>query len=537
MVVDQFAAWIAEERLPLLPKDGGFARLLREGTWVRALRYPYAVTDTAPGHASLHTGRLPAESGIFGNEIPDASGRRVTFLRDEAVKVVAPDGVRETAGSSAARLRVETVADRLRAARPDALVVSISVKDRGAIMPAGKKPTHAIWFDAQEGSFVTSTAFAREVPRWAVANGDARAVARARAAAWQPTDAAWIEANAKTKDEQRGEGDLDGLGTTFPHLAKTSAAFRATPAADETIFALALAAVSAEWRPSRTTLLLLSMSAADVIGHTFGPDSWEAWDHLRKLDLALGAFLDALEAKVGRVSVILSGDHGTVSMPEVRPNKAPCSDPSDPYERPRCTGVRLGPNAIRDELKAEAEKVLGSRDLIAGVADPYVYLSVPARALDPARRATLDKAVRRVFDRRKDAIAEVYDVRALPERCAAALATARGVPDRARPGEDVLTLVCRSWADGVGAGDYYVVPRLGSSWDGEVVVGKGTSHGTPYLHDRTVPMLVRAPPDVDAGAVITDPVDFTAYASIEAFLVGIEPRRPREILAASTASR
>ena len=62
IVVDQFAAWIAHERLPELPSDGGFARLRREGTWVEQLRYAHAVTDTAPGHAALYTGATPSVS-------------------------------------------------------------------------------------------------------------------------------------------------------------------------------------------------------------------------------------------------------------------------------------------------------------------------------------------------------------------------------------------------------------------------------------------------------------------------------------------
>jgi hypothetical protein len=55
IIVDQLAAWIANERLPLLPEDGGFARLRREGTWSRRMRFAHAVTDTGPGHAALHT--------------------------------------------------------------------------------------------------------------------------------------------------------------------------------------------------------------------------------------------------------------------------------------------------------------------------------------------------------------------------------------------------------------------------------------------------------------------------------------------------
>ena len=295
IVVDQLSAWVAQSRWPELPSEGGFARLRREGTWVKTMRYPYAVTDTAPGHTSLHTGKLPAESGIFGNEVPEANGQRVSILRDTSVKPIAWDGVRSVPGSSPARLRADTVADRLRAANPQALVVSISVKDRGAILPAGKHPTHALWFDSSLDSFVTSTAFATTFPSWAQGIGDTKSVVAARAKPWELTDAPWVKAHAAGPDEQPGEGDLEGLGTTFPHVAKTPAGFRALPAGDETIVKLGLAAIAAEYDASRPTLLLLSMSASDVIGHVFGPDSWEAWDHLRKLDATLATLFDALE--------------------------------------------------------------------------------------------------------------------------------------------------------------------------------------------------------------------------------------------------
>ena len=83
-----------------------------------------------------------------------------------------------------------------------------------------------------------------------------------------------------------------------------------------------------------------------------------------------------------------------------------------------------------------------------------------------------------------------------------------------------------------GSGDYFVVPAAGSFFDAELTVGKGTSHGTPYLFDRTVPLLVRAPGKADEGTTIEDPVDFTAYAAIEASLLGLDQRSPKEILSA-----
>ena len=538
IVVDQLSAWVAASRWPELPQNGGFARLAREGTWVKNLRYPYAVTDTGPGHAALHTGKVPAETGIFGNELPDTAGHRVSILRDDTVKPVLPDGPGSGSGSSSARLRVETVADRLRAARPDALVVSVSVKDRGAILPAGKHPSHVLWFDAAQDSFVTSTAFTQTDPRWAVDLGDTKAVVGARAKPWELTDAAWVKAHAATPDQQAGEGDLDGMGITFPHVAKTAAAFRTLPASDEMTITLGLAAIAAEHDPSKPTLLLLSMSASDIIGHVFGPDSWEAWDHLRKLDASLGTLLDALDKRHGApVHVLLAADHGNVSMPEVPPVGAGVScppGPHDPYDRPCTPGVRLGPNALRDELVAAAKKALGPGHWIAGFADCYVYLAREARELPVDRRELLDRTVR-VTLAKHPALGDVLDVRSLATQCPPALAKARGIPDRALLGEDMLALVCRSWAPQLGAGDYFVLTKPGSFFESEIVFDKGSGHGTPYTYDRTVSMLVRAPGLIDAGAVVDDPVDFAAFAALEAAFVHLDTRAPRDILGAHRA--
>lgn len=539
IVVDQLSAWVAQSRWAELPERGGFARLRREGTWVKTMRFPYAVTDTAPGHAALHTGKVPAESGIFGNEIPDTAGRRVTFLRDDAVRAVVADGPRDVAGSSPARLKVDTVADRLRAARPDAFVVSVSVKDRGAIMPAGQKPTYAVWYDSMLDSFVTSSAFATKYPSWAIGIGDTPAIVKARSKAWEPSDVAWTKAHAATPDAQAGEGDLDGMGIAFPHVAKTGNAFRGLPASDTLVIDLGLAAIAAEWDPKKPTLLLLSMSASDVIGHAFGPDSWEAWDHLYKLDAELARLFAALDERVGATaySVLLSADHGNISMPEVDVvRKAWCPPaPPDPFGRPCKAGHRLGPNALRDQLKAAAKEALGEGSWIAGFADPYAYLTDAARALPADKRARLDKAVRATLAKHSDVVSDVIDDKSLAERCPKVLASARGIPDRAAVGEDLIVLVCRSWMPNVGAGDYYVLTHPGSFFDGEIVVGKGTSHGTPYVYDRTVPMLVRAPGRIDAGAVIDAPVDFTAYSALEAAFAGLDTHDPKAILAAATA--
>ncbi len=549
IVIDQLAAWVALEKLPTLPRQGGFARLVREGTWVRHLRYPYASTDTAPGHAALHTGKVPAESGVWGNEKTDESGNTSSVLRDPATRMVGP-GIPVSEGSSARLLRVPTVADRLRAEHPDALVVSVSLKDRGAILPAGKRPTHVLWYEKSADAFVTSTAFASTYPAWAVPLGSSAALRTLRAAPWNPTDTAWLVQNAPTPDEQLGEGDLDDLNTVFPHTARSAAAFRATPHADEAVARLALAAIDAEYDPARPTLLLLSFSANDIVGHTFGPDSWESWDLVRKLDALLGTLLDKLERKVGPVRVLLSADHGVSSMPEVSAHLRRCTKDAseDPFGRACQSGARIIPDALREELRVAAAKELGAGAWIAGLADPYIFFGADGRALPDGRRKRLADVVSAVMAKHTDTVAAVFDARRLEAECPRILARSRPAPERASAAEDVEALVCRSYPRGTEPaafappGDVYVVPARGCYFDAGVVVGAGASHGTPYLYDRTVPLLVSAKGEIDEGAVVDAPVDFTAYSALEAALLGLAASKsgsarpsPREILASHTA--
>lgn len=539
IVVDQLGAWVAESRWPLLPADGGFARLRREGTWVKRARYAHAVTDTAPGHAALHTGQPPMGSGVWANELPAAGGGRASILRDDAVKMVLPGGATTARGSSAWPLRAPTVADELRAMHPDAVIVSVSIKDRGAIIPGGRKPSAAIWFESSVGEMATSTAFADRFPAWAVGRGARDAIAREESKPWTLLDATWVKAHAASDDDAPGEGDLDGMGRVFPHTIKSHEAFRGVPAADELVLGLGLDGLRALARPDRPTLLLLSLTANDVTGHMFGPDSWEAYDLLRRLDVALGRFVAELDRLMGSpVPVLLSADHGTVSMPESARARAElrcdAAGHVDPYDRPCEPGERMSPSVIARELGDAVKAELGDASLVAGVADPYVFLSDNARALPPARRDKLDRVIRRALAKHRG-IEAVLAKSDLARDCPGALAKALPAPARAAVEEPALTLVCRSVRPE--SGDYFMLAGKGSFFDAEIVLGRGGSHGSRFLFDRTVPMLMRVPGALAAGEVIETPVDFTAFSAVLRATLRITKDEPREALARATSAR
>src|SRR5215210_6243372 len=66
MVVDQMR-WDYLYRFYDRFGTGGFKRLINEGFSCENAFIPYTPTYTAPGHACIYTGSVPALNGIIGN--------------------------------------------------------------------------------------------------------------------------------------------------------------------------------------------------------------------------------------------------------------------------------------------------------------------------------------------------------------------------------------------------------------------------------------------------------------------------------------
>jgi len=527
IVVDQLAAWIAAERFPQLPEDGGFARLRREGLYLQDLRFAHAATDTAPGHAALYTGRVPRETAIVANEIIPAPGQPGhSFLADADAKLIGVTaGKLDRPGSSLARLPpdVETVADRFVAEVAGAQVFSFSLKDRGTLLAAGRRPALALWLDVELGELVTSSFFPPP-PAWATGPGGKDAFATLARQGWtmDGLELAWVQGHAETPDAQEGEGDYAGLGTTFPHPIGSVKALRATPFGDRVLFDVARAAVEAARTSDKPTLLALSLSAHDYVAHVFGPHSWEAWDELYRLDRALGDFLTFLDRTVGPsgYAVMLTADHGSGALPELSET---AKDPwcqavqraggsEDRWQRGCMRRHRIVPRDLLPELEKAANGTLGrgrppEEKWIAGVAEPYLYLSPKARALPAAERARLIRALTSVL--RPAGIIQVIDPHQAAGPCS-------------HDGMELAELVCRATRPD-SEGDLYLLPDRGVFFDPALAVGKGASHGSPYLYDRAVPLLVRAPGRVAAGQVDPTPTSFATFTRTLATLLGIRP--------------
>jgi predicted AlkP superfamily pyrophosphatase or phosphodiesterase len=307
ITVDQLASDYLERHGADL--DGGLKRLMREGAfWMRGV-HDHAITETAPGHASTMSGRFPVHTGISSNS-QGVNTNDAPLLGSEDI------------GASPFRFQGTTLYDWMKAANPATRALSVSRKDRGAILPIGRAPTEVYWF-ASEGIFTTSSYYRRELPAWVNTFNARRGAHRLAGHRWLTARAADRYAEPDSVAIESG-----GVDYTFPHhfptdSARAANATRGTPWMDSLTLAFALEGVRALQlgaAANRTDLLAVSLSATDAVGHQFGPDSRELHDQIVRLDAWLGRFLDSLfTLRNGRrVVVALTADHGVAPYPELR---------------------------------------------------------------------------------------------------------------------------------------------------------------------------------------------------------------------------
>lgn len=297
--------------------DGGFRLFTRQGAFLTRAFYDYCPTYTAPGHATILSGAPPAQHGIIANDWFNKRTRRMMYcVEDASVEGV---GTKGAGGKRSPRNFIgANLADQMRL-HYRSKVVGISMKDRGAILPAGKKPNGAYWMDTKTGHFVTSTFYTAKLPKWVVGFN---AEDRAGSYLGRTWDRLLPESAYTWGDRTEGEGILSGeKEPVFPHIiAKSRSAITRTPFANELVIEFAKATLEAEklGRGPQPDLLCISFSANDYAGHTFGPHSQEVQDITLRLDRQLEDFFQYLDRTIGLGNVLinLTADHGVAPNPE-----------------------------------------------------------------------------------------------------------------------------------------------------------------------------------------------------------------------------
>lgn len=307
--------------------ENGFLKIMNQGTNCRNTLYNYVPTYTGPGHASIYTGTTPNNHGIVGNDWFEREGNKlINCVEDLNVKSVGTssgDGL-----CSPINLKTNTITDQLKLTYPSAKVISMSIKDRGAILPGGHLSDGSYWYDYATGKFITSSFFRNELPEWASKFNAENQVEKYMQQTWNTL----LDLGAYGEsgpDNSPYEHLLPGkTSPTFPYDLKSMNSgtttnydvFVSTPFANTYLTDLALRSLNAEnlGKDEQTDFLCISYSTPDIAGHAFGPYSVELEDMYIRLDLEIARLIKKLEEEVGKDQFVLflTADHAVVPVPQ-----------------------------------------------------------------------------------------------------------------------------------------------------------------------------------------------------------------------------
>ncbi len=299
--------------------NNGFKRLMNDGYTFHNMHYNYVPTYTAPGHASIYTGTTPAIHGIVGNDWYNRKLGREVYCTDDASVVSLGDINNDEGKMSPKNLASTTITDELRLATNfKGKVIGISIKDRGAILPAGHFANWAFWF-SKTGNFISSTFYGTALPDWVTEFNNEKHYMPYINKGWDLFKPL-ATYNESLPDDNPYEGKLyNSIAPVFPYNLRDmfdkndAGVIRATPYGNNIVADFAMKAIEKEnlGKDSITDFLAVSFSSTDYVGHSQGPRSMELQDTYLRLDETIAEFLSYLDKTVGKNNylIFLTADH------------------------------------------------------------------------------------------------------------------------------------------------------------------------------------------------------------------------------------
>ncbi len=443
--------------------NSGFKKLMKGGFVYHNTHLNYMPTYTACGHASIYTGATPAVHGIVGNEwFSKKLGKDIYCTDDASVKLIG-SGIESEGAMSPKRMQTTTITDELKLATNfKAKVFGISLKDRGAILPAGHFADMAFWM-SKTGAFISSTFYSDKLPDWATKFNDEKHYMPYIDGGWQLYKP--IETyNESLADNNPYEGKLFNAAPVFPYNLKEmflkydAGIIKSTPFGNNIILDFAKTTIENEslGKDAVTDFLTLSLSSPDYIGHTIGPRSIELQDTYLRLDDSIADFLNYLDKKVGTNNylIFLTADHAVTENANFLKDK-------------KYDVKNIEPKTISEFLKKYSVDTFGT-DLILDYSNFNIYFK-----LDEIANKNLDlKAVKQSFKNfllTQDYIKSVFTEDEIA----------------ASNGTNLFLNMIANGYDVLENGQLIILEKPGYM----EYKYTGTTHGTPYSYDSHIPLI------------------------------------------------
>jgi predicted AlkP superfamily pyrophosphatase or phosphodiesterase len=452
--------------------DGGFKRLMGDGFMLKNAHYNYAPTYTGPGHASVYTGTTPAVHGIIGNDFYDKELKTiVNCVGDPAHKPVGNE--KGNGDVSPWRLLSSTITDELKLfTQKRSKVIGVSIKDRGAVLPAGRMADAAYWYDGLTGKFISSTYYMTKLPEWVDKFNNLNLADQYLSQEWK-TLLPISEYTESGPDESPYERKFTGKDkSTFPYNLKELRVKNGnfdlltyTPFGNDHLTEMAKHALVGEkmGKDDITDFLCISYSSPDILGHFTSPNAVEVEDMYLRLDRNMADLLTKLDKEVGagNYTIFLTADHAVADVPQyLKDNKMAAGYYNENYTKAKLTEF-LAP-------------YFPGKEVIANMSNEQIFLNQEAFQGAP-KTSGLDMFI----------VAELIGKYLMTIDGVANYYT-EGVLRQGRYDEEGLKgLMIRGYHP-KRSGDIVIALEPGWFESGSV---QGTTHGSPYSYDTHVPMI------------------------------------------------
>ena len=450
LIIDQFRGDYLERYHQELGPNG-FRLFTDRGAYFPACYFQYANTRTAPGHASIATGAYSPAHGIFSNEWWDpAQKRMVSSVEDSATKLIGADV--DGTGASPHNLFAGTLGDELRlATQGQSRVYGIALKDRAAILPTGYSANGAFWIDKGSGAWITSTYYMSAAPHWLLAFNGAGAAKKYLNQEWKDNDGTVLASTSlPDSDQDKAVGYYELVGST--------------PFANDYEFDFARELMQQEklGHGTVTDLLVISLSAMDILGHQVGPDAPQIRAMVLALDRQIADFAAFLTQQygAGQFWLALTADHG------VAPLQTAAKHLNIPAESVSDSGLRT---QINKELSARLHK---PAEYIRAVSYPIVFVNNEAF---PPNMSEAD--------------AETHVAEAMKSAGFLAAFTKEQMGNGELPPTPLGRLYLNSYSPYGGGWVMGVPAPFSYAREGSAIA----NHGAPYSYDQHVPLAFYGP--------------------------------------------
>jgi len=444
--------------------NNGFKRIMNNGFTFHNAHYNYMPTYTAPGHASIYTGTTPSTHGIVGNEWFSRSLGKDMYCTDDASVSTLGNGTINEGQMSPKNLQATTITDELKLGTNfKGKVIGMSLKDRGAILPAGHFANWAFWY-SKTGSFISSTFYGDKLPEWVNQFNNEKKYMDYILQGWNLFKPVSVY-NESDADDSPYEAKLYGSEKPiFPYNLKAmydkndAGILRSTPYGNDILADFAMRAIEKEnlGKDDITDFLTVSFSSTDYVGHNLGPRSMELQDTYLRLDQTLADFLTYLDTNVGPNNYILflTADHA-------------CAENGKFLHNSKYNVTNIESKEIRKAIEKFSMDTYGA-NLVLDYSNFNLFFD-KSKLIEKGIELSKVKNDFKTFLLTQEHVKYVYTEEEIMSNSGA---------------DYYLNMISKGY-DPTQDGDLVILDKPGYIEYGAV----GTSHGTPYTYDTHAPLL------------------------------------------------